>query len=210
MESEKKTIEITSLVCIFLPVCNETKTDIFLKILKNVLARKAKKLDDHYIKVAFKSGMNAEEFSIDFGDMLGDWKDMNSMSQQICQAKLLGYWSINNFPSLGKKLFGENYRAPERKGVVIDGSKVVECDEIDAIIFSKMKIRIIQLDVGRTTLSKLKHFVKAPVGIGKSNEVQISPKMKSFDIDTDHLEECWKALKTGEFSINVIFKVSLL
>lgn len=153
--------------------------------------------------------MAGEGFSIESEDISVNWKQLSSESQQIRQSKLLGLWAINNFPLLGKNFFGESYRAPKRNAVEVTGSSMIEPDSIDDFIFPKMKLRMIQLNVSESTIVKLKHFVKAPGCIGKNSEFQISRKMRSFIIDAEFLESCWKALKFGE-SMSSDFEVSSL
>lgn len=192
---------------ILLPVCTESKTDVFLNILKNIVARS--KINDHYLTDAFMSGMNGEYFEVESDDVSLNWKQLSSETQQICQSKLLGFWTIDKFPSLGKKLFGESYQAPRRNAVKVIGNSEIEARNIDDLIFSKMKLRVIQLNVCASTFIKLKHFIKVPGCVGKSNECRISTKMISFDVETQYVESCWEALKVGEFSMNLDNEVSL-
>lgn len=201
--------EITTPVLILLPICIELETDVFLNILKNVIGRK--KLDDHFIDSALKLGMRYDKFSIEEEDMSVSWSEKKSKDDQIRQSKLLGYWAINNFPSLGKKLFGSSWQTPNRQSLQVVGhSKVISAEEIDAMVFQKMKIRVMQLNVSPSTLVKINHFVNAPANIGKTNESKISIKIKSFDPDDEWTEQCWKALKLGSFSLNGSYEVSFL
>lgn len=198
---------------VLLPVCVETKTDVFLIILKNHVARHARSmLDGHYLVNAFMSGMSGEEFSIEAEDISVDWTKLDSESQQIRQWKLLGLWTVNNFPSLLKKLLGKSFRVPQGNVVPVNWNSAFEADSpdrIDEFIFPKMKLRNIELNVTESTKIKLKHFTKVPGFIGKSTEKRISRKIKSFDVDDEFVERCWEALKTGEFSINLDFEVSI-
>lgn len=190
---------------ILLPVCVQTKTDVFLMILKNSVARSG--MLDHYLVSALKSGMS-ENFSIESEDISVDWTKLDSELQQIRQWKLIGLWTVNNFPSMVKKLFGELCGVPQRNAIPVNGNSAFEADSIDEFIFPKMKLRIIELTVSKSTLGKLKHFTLVPGVIGKSKEQRIARKMKSFDVDAEFVERCWKALKSGEFSMNSDFEVS--
>lgn len=187
------------------PVCVETKTDVFLIILKKIVGRSM--LDDHYLVSALKSGMS-EGFTIESEDLSVDWTKLDSESQQIRQWKLLGLWAVKNFPSLGKKLFGESYRVPQRSAVPVNGNSACEADSLDEFIFPKMKLRNVELNVYGSTMIKFKHFTRVPAVIGKSNEQRLSRKIKLFDVDDEFVERCWKALKSGEFSSNSEFEVS--
>lgn len=204
--SENKEI-VGSSFNVLLPICSQSKNDVFLNILKSIVARAI--LNDNLIN-AFQSGMHGENFSIESEDISIDWKKLNSEPQQIRQSKLLGLWAINFFPSLGKKLLGDGYRAPKRNAVEVIGSSVIEPDSIDGFILPKMKLRIIELNVSESTKAKLKHFVKAPCYIGKNSGIQISRKMKMFNIDKEFHERCWKALKFGEYPVTSDFEVSSL
>lgn len=138
--------EIITPVLILLPICIELETDVFLNILKNVIGRK--KLDDHFIDSTLKVGMRSDKFSIEEEDMSVSWSEKKSKDDQIRQSKLLGYWAINNFPPLGKKLFGSSWQTPNRQSLQVVGhSKVISAEEIDAMVFQKMKIRVMQLNV---------------------------------------------------------------
>lgn len=201
-ECEKK---IKQAICVLLPVCVELETDVFLNILRNVVARSARsELYDLQFD-AFTAGLTDDTFYIKSNDMLLNWKELDSKSQRIRQLKLLGFWAIKNYPSLGKKLLGETWQPPQRKSVEVFGNSVMSPDAIDDVIFRKMQLRIMELSVCHSTVTaKLKHFVQAPSNIGKFNEIQISPAIKSFEIENDYLENCWKALKFGSFSMNEV------
>lgn len=58
----------------------------------------------------------------------------------------------------------------------------------------------------------MKHFVKVPgcVGVRRSNEINVSRKMVSFDVDANFVESCWDALRCGEFSMSSDNEVSFL
>lgn len=197
----------TSEFNVLLPYCNESNNDVFMNILKNVVSRS--KLDVHYLDSAFISGMNGDELAIEQEDVTVNWTLLHSKEQQIRQSKLLGYWTINGFPSLGKKIFGDAYRAPKRIAVEVVGNSVMSAETVDDFIIPKMKLRLIQLNVNGSTVAKVKHFVRAPAFVGKINEQQISRKMKSSDIKPEFLETCWQALKYGEFPKNFDIAVSL-
>lgn len=203
--SEKNICDVTPPVYILMPICKESKIDGFLNIIKNAINRaKPNELDN-----ALKLGMSADKFSIELEDTTRDWNELGSKEQQIRQWKLLGFWAINNFPSLGKKLFGWSWQAPERTSLQVVGhSQEINAAEMDAIIFQKLKLRVLQLNTGPSTLTKFKHFVNVSINIGRKNECQVSAKIKSFDIEDEFLENCWKALKMGEFSVDVLFDVS--
>lgn len=197
----------TSEFHVLLPYCNESNNDVFMNILKNALARS--KFDVHYLDRAFISVMNGDQLAIQQEDVKVNWTLLHSKKQQIRQSKLLGYWTMNGFPSLGKKLFGKKYRAPKRIAVEVVGNAVMSPETVDDFITPKMKLRLIQLNVNKSTVAKLKHFVKAPAFVGKINEQRISRKMKSSDIKPEFLETCWQALKCKKFPKNFDSAVSL-
>lgn len=195
---------------ILLPVCTESKFDVFLNILRCVVARS--KLDEHHLTKAFMSGMKGKSFAVEMDDLTLSWKHLKSEEQQIRQSKILGCWAIVNFPSLQRKLFGDTHQTPPRNGVSVVGNPQMKADNIDEIVFAKMKLRVVELSVSGSTFIKLKHFVKVPgfVGVRRSNEISISMKMVSFDVDADFVESCWDALRCGEFSISSDYEVSFL
>lgn len=190
---------------ILLPVCVQTKTDVFLMILKNSVRRSGAL--DHYRVSALKSGMS-ENFTIESEDISVDWTKLDSELQQERQWKLIGLWTVNNFPSMVKKLFGELCVVPQRNAIPVNGNSVFEADSLDEFLFLKMKLRIIELTVCEGTREKLKHFTEVSDVIGKSKEQRISRKMKSFDVHAEFVELCWKTLKSMEFSMNSDFEVS--
>lgn len=195
MSATENCKEDKTVICVLLPFCVELEIDLFLNLLRNVLWRS--KLDDELDIV--KAGMSADTLYIKSNDLLVNWKELNSKSQRIRQMKLLGVWIMYNYPSLGKKLFGEAWQAPERKIVEVLGESVKSTEAVNEVIFKKMTLRIIQLDVSHSTLSKLKNFVKVPTDVSKFNGIQISRKMTSFEINVSVIEHCWKALKFGTF-----------
>lgn len=209
-DSEITGHENTAPVYLLLPTCIESKNDIFLEILRNVVQRTARtKLDNNFLYNALKTGMKAETFAINSDDIVGHWKELKSKSEQVRQSKMLGYWAIQNFPSLGKKLFGESWQVPQRKCVDVVGQGSMKPDEIDAVIFRKLKIRLVELSLSESTFSRFKHFVKVPIDIGKFNDVHITQKIKCFDIETEYLQNCWDALKRGKFSMNDSINVNI-
>lgn len=183
-----------------LPVCVEWNEDVFVSILKNVVART--KFEDNYLS-GFKAGMTSDQFDIGSDDMSVNWKTLNSRAQRIWQSKLVGFWCSNNYPLIGKKLFGEVWEAPQRKSVTSNGT-AIHADEVDTIVFQKMSLRLVELSVSASTTDRLKWFVKAPSSIDVFNPIQLSKKMRAFSIRDDHLIVCWKALKLGEFSTTAV------
>lgn len=207
--TDKNSMKIKPPVYILLPICVETKTDVFYNILKKTLARK--KLKDHYLDTAFKMGLMGDKVYIEMDDINRNWRELESKDQQIRQSKLIGYWAIDNFPSLGKKLCGKSWSPSKESRVqVIEHSKEISSQENDATVFQKLKIRVMQLNVSENTFCKLKHFVNVPAYIGKSSGSQITPKIKSFDVDCEWVEQCWKALKMGHFPLDVNVHVCIL
>lgn len=188
-------------VCVLLPICAELETDVFLNILRSVVARS--RLDEHYIE-ELKVGMGDNMFYVKSNDLMANWKELDSKSQRIRQYRLLGFWISRNFAALGKKLLGDMWQPSQGKRVEVMENPMMSADEIDALVFRKMQLRIIELNVCYSTLDKIKHFVKAPISIGKFNSIRISPKIKSFEIEIDYMDCCWKALKFGIFSMNEV------
>lgn len=194
-------------VFILLPICAELEIDVFLKILKNLIGHS--KLDKDAIDNAFKLGMSGDEFSIKEKDISENWTILKSIGAQKRLTKLLGYWANNNFSSLGKKFFERSWKPPKRQSLKVKGrSKEMSADEIDAFVSQKLEIRVIQLNISQSTLTKVRHFVNCPANIGKKNEFQISKKVTSFDVDDEWKEECWRALKLGSFSLDGNSEVS--
>ncbi len=193
---------------ILLPVCSQSKEDVFVTILKRAVARS--KLDEHHLIRAFMSGMKGESFAIKMDDLTLNWEQLKSEKQQIRQAKLLGFWAIVNFPSLKVKLFGETHQAT-RNHVSITNT-AIDAAKIDEVVFEKMKLRVVELRLKGSTFDKLKHFVKVPgcVGATRSNEIHITPSMDSFDVDAKFIESCWDALRCGEFLMSPDNEVSFL
>lgn len=182
------------MISVLLPHCVELKKDVFLEILLSVVWRS--KMDE-YLRDSLKSGMTDKSLCIKSKDLLLDWRSLTSKSQQLRQYQLLGYWTMQYYPALGKKLFKDTWKPLQRQSIEVIGSEPMSSDAVDTAIMRKMKLRSIELDVCRTTLQKLRHFVETPNNIGKYNETRISRQVKSFDIEDDHIEKCWKALKYG-------------
>lgn len=197
----------SSVVYVLLPTCVELKDDVFFNLLRNLVGRigRAKSIE-HYLDNAFMSGMLNDRIHIDEDDVSVSWKICNSKRDGIRQSKLLGHWSTTNCPTFAKTFHGDTWQASKRNFVTVEtrkGIKSMAAAEIDNIIFRKMKCRLIELTVKSSTLSNLKHFVKVPISeVDVENESQISPKMKSFDIQKDCMEKCWEALKRGTWLSN--------
>ncbi|KAJ6648902.1 hypothetical protein Bhyg_04134 [Pseudolycoriella hygida] len=148
---------------------------------------------------AFKMGMSGNVSLIEEEDLTRNWKKMNSKEQQDRQATLLGFWAVENFPSMGKQLHGPSWHA--KVNSLQANSKQIRAVEINAVIFKKLKLRVLKLNVSDSTLGKLKYFVRVPESIAKGNESKISRKIKAYDVDEQWLDHCWKALKLGGFSL---------
>lgn len=86
---------------------------------------------------------------------------------------MLGFWAINSYPLLGKKVGDESWKAPTRN-IEVTGNQKMNSEEVDTLILQKLKLRAIQLNVRDSTIGRLKYFVKVPASICKNNEVQIS------------------------------------
>lgn len=143
---------------------------------------------DHYLDKAFKDGM-AGECQIDLNDVA--WSVRRSRQDKISQSILLGRWAIRNYPTFGKILFGDSWQT-------IDSSDVA--DEVDKVLFPKMKCVLVELNVVESTLPNLKHFIKVPFNeISVENMAPISQKTNSYDVKGNCLTNCWMALKCGEW-----------
>ncbi len=186
---------------ILLPCCLELQEDVFLEILKNAVWRS--RMDDCYLD-ALKSGMTTKTLCVKSKDLLVDWKELSSKSQLLRQYQVLGYWTMHNYPALGKKLFGKTWKAVQRQSIEVVGSEPMSPEAVDAVIMRKMKIRSIELSVCKSTVSKLRYFVETPNNIVRYNEKRLYPKVKSFDIQDDYVKECWKALKYGNMVISKV------
>lgn len=185
---------------ILLPMCSELHYDVFLNILKNVVGRA--KLDTNFLDKAFITGMKTPTVSLHLSDIQGNWSDDHSIEQKIKYVKLLAFWSAHNFPSLGRKLFGEQWE-PRQRSVVIKPGELsqasTECQEIDRIIGEKMQLRVVQLDVGLSTLHKIKHFIKVPETVCEGPSFHLTKKMQWFHVRRSEMKNCWKALRFGNF-----------
>ena len=106
-------------------------------------------------------------------------------------------------------MFGEAWKAVERQSIQVIGNEAMSSDAVDTAIMRRMKLRVIELNVCQSTLSKLRNFVETPNNIGKCNEIRISRKVKSFDIEDDHIEKCWKALKYGNLPMSEVVSISI-
>lgn len=197
----------SSVVYVLLPTCVECKYDVFFNLLKHVVGKVGHaRLTEHFLDNAFKSGMMNDSIQIDEDDVSLDWTICNSKREGIRQSQLLGHWSTTNCPNFGKVMIGDTWQAPEGKSVMVKTRKGVlpfAADEIEKIIFEKMKCHLVQLNVKTTTLSNLQHFVQVPISeveVGKG--CQVTAKMKIFDIKKDCMEKCWEALKRGAWLSN--------
>lgn len=194
-------------VCVLLPFCVELENDVFLNILRLVVGRL--KLDGHDDIEALKSGMTDDVLYVKSNDLMSNWKDLDSKPQRFQQLKLFGFWAARNFPSLSKKLLGEQWQGFQGKRVEVIEDPMMPADEIESLISQKMQIRIMELNVSNSTLDKIKHFVKTPISIEKFNRLKITQKINSFEVKVDHIQRCWEALKCGKFSLNKISEVRL-
>lgn len=191
-------------IYILLPVCDETKDDLFLSIFRSIVGRT--NVEKQPLHKDFVSGMKADSILIGADDV-GPWNDLNSELQQSRQANMLGFWAIKHFPSLGSRVCGDAWTPPHRKYVQVDGSDPMLPDEFDKFIFKKMNIHIVELaEVKDDTFQRLKHFIKAPGGIEKCNRTQVSNRSKNifaFDIESDFdRQKCWHALRSGSSSVD--------
>lgn len=192
--------ENTPPMCVLLPTCLETDTDVFFEILKSVILHT--RLHDNFHIPSIISGMVGETFQVDTQDLSDDWKTLTSHSRQVRQSKLLGFWAARHYPLIGKKLIGASWQPHNICNVEMSELTEITEEEIDQIVSKKMKIRIIELNVCKGTLKKLNYFVRAPMSIGRDKVITLSSKMKSCDIQSEYIEECWEALKLGRFSPN--------
>lgn len=205
-----KPLPALSSVYILLPVCFESNYNVFENMVRNIVNRS--RMDEDLLRNynALQSG-TSETFAIDFEDINTNWKKLKRNSQQVRQSKILGFWAVKNFPSLGKKLFGDSWKAHQRKSIDVGkksktpeeidvGKKSMTPEEIDDFIFRKMELRVIELSVQKSTVLSLKYFIKVPKTIAKYNAVTITPKIISFNIGGEALQFYWDELKRGDFS----------
>lgn len=197
-------------VYFLLPICVDSQYDVFFNLLKNVVSRVGRaKLANYYLDNAFKSGIMGEEMRVDVttDNISSIWNKRSTKQDLIRQSKLLGYWTSTNCATFGKVFFGDSWRSPKGNFVQVvssNGIQTMTAAQIDAIVFPKMKIHLIELNVSESTLKdKLKNFVQVPINeIDVYNMSQISPKMKSYDIKNEYVEKSWTALKRGKWMIN--------
>lgn len=210
MEQHKDIVGGNTPVYILLPHCRESKTDVFFNILKNIVSRSSLLRDD--VEMALKMGMSPERVSIGIDDISLNWEKLSTKSDQIIQAKLLGSWSITNNPLLGKTLFGKKWQAPANNVEIKseNDTRVMTWPEIDELLGPKMKCKVIELNLSRSTIAKLKHFVEVPLSeINLCNGKEIpKTKMKSFDIDDVYVQKCWESLKLGKWCESADVEVS--
>lgn len=180
------------IVYILLPNCTRSDHNVFFNILKNVVFRVGRvKLTEHYLDNAFKEGMLAKEDQIDFTGA-ETWSIHSSKRDKTLLWRLLGYWASRSCPLFGKILFGDSWKTTDSVGGFDD--------EIDNFVVQKMKCILVELNVSESTLLLLKHFVEVPVNeIGLENMIQISPKMKLYDVETNYWDKCWASLKCGKW-----------
>lgn len=188
--------EMEEEIFVVLPVCTELQHDIFLNILKNVVGRS--KLDTHLMDRAFIHGMKGPSLSYNSNDFNCNWSDEKSATKQMFYAKLLGSWAAHNFPSLGRKLFGEKW-LPRQRDVLVRSTQESNIQEMYNTILKKLALRVVQLNVSPSTAEKLKHFVRVPANICDGNGLCLSKKMVSFGVHCSQIANCWKALATGNF-----------
>lgn len=187
---------IDQTVNILLPVCEQSDIDVFLNILRAIVSRT--NIDKNPLNISLIGGMNSSTIRIQAED-IGPWNHLNSQQHQARQALMLGFWSTENFPSLGIRLCGDGWKKPQRQCVEVFGRESITPNEFDSLIFDKINLRVIELLVNRTTLARLKNFIEAPSDIAKENKIQLSKKMFSFEIGSG-VDRCWEVLKSGVFS----------
>lgn len=200
--------ENTPPICLLLPWYGETKYDAFFNTLRYAISRS--RPDANHLDSALRIGLTGESISIEPEDIVVDWENLRTKPKQIVQWKLLGFWASHHSPSLGKKLFHPSWEPPQRACVEVIGERSMTPDEIDAIIGRKIKLRVYELSVVRSTFERLKPFVKVPTDVDVYNGKQIYPKIKSYDINPEHLKRCYDALRLGKFdnSINENIEVT--
>lgn len=202
--------DTTAPVFVFLPKCIESKNDVFSSIFRLVVNRS--KLDGHPVEQSFVQGLRMESIQIESEDF-GDWKMLVSTPQQIRQAMMLGFWTIQNYRSMGYKFCGDAWEVPLRKCVKVVGRQSMTPEEFDLFVFGKMKLRIIELNVSPTTLPRIKDFLKVPLHIGKENRVEITKKLFGHDIASGFDNQCWNFLRScasNGSSSDVVVGVSFL
>ncbi|KAG4065651.1 hypothetical protein HA402_014715 [Bradysia odoriphaga] len=180
------------IINILIPDCTRSEHNVFFSILKNVVFRVGHaKLTEHFLDNAFKDGMKAREFQVDL-HTAATWNIDSSRRDKILLSKLLGCWASRNCQTFGRILYKEKWETTDSRSVL--------ANNIDKFVYKTLKCILIELDVSESTLTNLKHFVKVPVNeIGLENMVQISPKMKVYQIKNIHWEKCWMSLSRGEW-----------
>ncbi|XP_037049761.1 myosin-1-like [Bradysia coprophila] len=180
------------IIHILIPDCIHSDHNVFFNILKNVVFKVGHaKLTEHYLDNAFKEGMKAREFQVDL-HAAETWNIDSSKRDKISLWKLLGCWASRNCQTFGKILFKDKWETTNSRSVL--------AQNIDEFVYKTLKFILIELDVSESTLINLRHFVKVPVNeIGVENMVQISPKMKLFEIENNYWEKCWLSLERGEW-----------
>lgn len=188
--SKKKISFENQIVNVLLPACVGAKHDVFFNVLRNVISRVGKtKMAEFYLDNALKAGLIAEEICV---DVIASNLEFASKYDGIQQTKTLGFWTFINCPTFGKIFYGDNWQPSNRCDIKVR--------EINAMIFPKMKCRMVQLNVCESTKQNLKHFVKIPTNeIGVCNGLKVSTIMKLFDIKEEFQEKCWAALKRGKW-----------
>lgn len=197
-----KTKNIISLSHILLPTCNKAEDgeDVFLNVVKKIFSRS--RYENNYLDNSFKMGLSGDAFHIEKEDLSMEWNQLTSEDQKSRQAKLLGYWSIVNFPSLGKQLWGPSWRAQVKTLQFNNDSIEMNTEEINVMMAKKIVLRVLHLNVSESTLGKLKYFVNIPKSIiATTNATKVTKTTTAFDIDDKWIEHCWKALKLGGFSL---------
>lgn len=211
MESADKSIHnVITPTYVLLPFYTEFSFDVFLDILKKVVART--KLGEEQLESAFISGMDTTTLFLESEDLTTNCTSESPKSKQIRLSKLMGFWTVNNFPLLGKKVLGELWQPPKDRKVVIgnDNGQTKDDKQMDSIIFNKFELRAIELSVNSSTLAKVKHFVSVPACVCEKNYIKISKKMRMFDVQDAHMESCWQALKSGKYLTSDGFEVSFI
>lgn len=198
--------ENLQLLYILLPVCVELEHDVFFNILKNLVGRVAWiKLEEHYMDNAFISGMTAEEIIIHEEDISSSWKINQSSEASVRKSKMLGYWSKTHCPTFSKIFFCESQPLQERivKLKSKYGTKTMTSGEVHTVISPKMECAIVKLNISKSTVTNLKHFVCVPINeIEVYGEVKMSAAMTSYNIKDEYLSKCWAALERGEWLVD--------
>ncbi len=183
------------IVHILLPKCTHTDHNVFFNILKNIVHKVGRaKLTDHFLDNAFKEGM-AGECQVDL-NAAATWNVLSSREDQISQSKLLGRWAIRNYPTFGKILFGDSWKTTDLSSDI--------ADEVDSVVFPKMKCVLVELDVVQSTSTNLIDFIQVPIKeiTVENTAFKFSQKMKMYDIKANSVAKCWVSLKRGGWSVS--------